>query len=155
MHPGCSTRSLVNSFHTGYQLTSHILFHNRFFYSTNLPASTLSDPFNRKHFSVCLKSSHSISIRLGVLNLSLLTFCQKATGSFNSVHCTISLGSLCELLQNITKTLEAINDDIMGTGKGAGHATQTCIQTLLCWFTLQWKYYRIYFLTTIIVYYSI
>lgn len=140
MHPGCSTRSLVNSFHTGYQLTSHILFHNRFFYSTKLPASTLSDPFNRKHLSVCLKSSHSISIRLVVLNLSLLTFCQKATGSFNSVHCTISLGSLCGLLQNITKTLEAINDDIMVAGKGTGHATQTYIQTLLCWFTLRWKY---------------
>lgn len=60
LHPGCSTRSLVNSFHTGYQLTSHILFHNRFFYSAKLPASTLSDPFNRKHLSVCL-SPHTAS----------------------------------------------------------------------------------------------
>jgi len=54
------------------------------------------------------------------------------------------LGSLCELLQNITKTLEAINDDIMGAVKGAGHASQACIQTLLCWFMLQWKYFSRY-----------
>lgn len=130
MHPGCSTRSLVNSFHTGYQLTSHPVPQQVFLYSTKLPASTLGDPFNSKRLSVCLKSSHSISIRLGVLNLFLLTFCQNATGSFNSVHCTISLRSLCGLLQNIVNTLEAIDDDIMVAGKGAARTIQTCIQKL-------------------------
>lgn len=58
VHPGCSTLSLVNSFHTGYQLTSHILFPNRFFHFTK--ASTPSEPFNGNGFSVC-PSPHTTS----------------------------------------------------------------------------------------------